>query len=282
MWRITSALLLLVASSALAADAPARRVVSLNPSLTAMLIALGGREALVGVDDYSARSAAAAGLPTVGGLYNPSLEALVALAPDLVVFVPSAEQRGFRERLEALAIPRLALDPVSFEDVLAAIQELGARIGREAEAAARVAAIRRTRARVEAAARALPPLRAVLVLQRDPLFVAGGGTFVDDMLRSLGVTNLAAEQPGRWPRLSREWLLAAAPELILDASPDPEAAALFWSRWPSLPAVAAGRVVELPEGVATLPGPDLDAALLTLAGAARGEAFARALRERAP
>lgn len=279
MWRVVGAWLVLVAGSALAAEgAPARRVVSLNPSLTAMVIALGGREVLVGVDDYSARSAAAAGLPSVGGLYNPSLEAVVALAPDLVVFVPSAEQRGFRERLESLAIPRLVLDPLSFDDVLAAIEQIGAAIGREREAAARVAAIRATRARVEAAARPLPPLRGVLVLQREPLFVAGAGTFVDDMLHSLRVTNLAAEQPGRWPRLAREWLLLAAPELILDASPDPEPARSHWERWPSLPAVAKGAVVDVPEGIATLPGPDLDEALLTLAAAARGEAFAAALR----
>src|SRR5262245_20093510 len=282
MWRIAGAWLLLVASSAPAAEgAPARRVVSLNPSLTAIVVALGAREALVGVDDYSARSQDAAGLPTVGGLYNPSLEAVVALAPDLVVFVPSAEQRGFRERLEALAIPRLELDPVSFEDVLGAIEELGAALGRRPEAAARVAAIRRTRARVEAAARPLPVLRGVLVLQREPLFVAGAGTFVDDMLRSLRVTNLAAEQPGRWPRLAREWLLVAAPELILDASPDPEPARTHWQRWPSLPAVAKGAGVDVPEGSATLPGPNLDEALLTLAAAARGEAFAAALRAEA-
>jgi iron complex transport system substrate-binding protein len=282
MWRVVGAWLVLVATSALPAEGgPARRVVSLNPSLTAMVVALGGRELLVGVDDYSARSPAAAGLPSVGGLYNPSLEAVVALAPDLVVFVPSAEQRGFRERLEALAIPRLVLDPVSFEDVLAAIRQIGAAIGREREAAARVAAIRATRARVEAAARPLPPLRGVLVLQREPLFVAGAGTFVDDMLHSLRVTNLAAEQPGRWPRLAREWLLVAAPELILDASPDPEPARSHWERWPSLPAVVKGAVVDVPEGIATLPGPDLDEALLTLAAAARGEAFAAALRAEA-
>jgi iron complex transport system substrate-binding protein len=270
------------AAAALAAEgAAARRVVSLNPSLTAMVIALGGREALVGVDDWSARSPAAAGLPSVGGLYNPSLEAVVALAPDLVVFVPSAEQRGFRERLEALAIPRLVLDPVSFDDVLDALRRIGVAIGREREAEARIAAIRATRARVEAAARGLPPLRGVLVVQREPLFVAGRGTFVDDMLRSLRVTNLAAEQPGRWPRLAREWLITAAPELILDASPDPEPALSHWARWPSLPAVAKGAVIDLPEGIATLPGPDLDEALLALAAAARGEAFAAPLRAEA-
>jgi hypothetical protein len=106
MGRWVGVWVLVLAVAAGAEPVAARRVVSLNPSLTAMVIALGGREQLVGVDDYSARTPAAAGLPTVGGLYNPSLEAVVALAPDLVVLVPSAEQRAFRERLEALGIAR--------------------------------------------------------------------------------------------------------------------------------------------------------------------------------
>jgi iron complex transport system substrate-binding protein len=273
---------LVLAVAAGAEPVGARRVVSLNPSLTAMVIALGGRDVLVGVDDYSARTPEAAGLPTVGGLYNPSLEAVVALAPDLVVLVPSAEQRGFRERLDTLGIERLAFDPVSFEEVLAAIGKLGHAIGRDAAASSRIARIRATRARVEGAARELPPLRGVLVLQRDPLFVAGRGTFVDEMLASLGVENVAADQPGHWPRIDREWLLAAAPELIVDSSPDPEPAPAYWKRWPSLPAVGAERVVSIPVGVATLPGPDLDEALLTLAAATRGAAFADALRAPAP
>jgi iron complex transport system substrate-binding protein len=270
----------LLGAAAAGGETPARRVVSLNPSLTAIALALGAREQLVGVDDYSARAPGAAGLPTVGGLYDPSLEAVIALAPDLVVLVPSAEQRGFRERLETLAVPCLALDPVSFDDVLAAITTLGATLGRERAAEARVDAIRRTRARVAAAARSLPTLRGVLVLQRDPLFVAGAGTFVDDMLRTLGIENLAAAQPGLWPRLAREWLLAAA-ELILDASPGTEPAAGYWARWPSLPAVQRGAVFDIPEGVSTLPGPDLDEALLVLAAAARGPEFAAALRAEA-
>jgi iron complex transport system substrate-binding protein len=281
MRRLALALCLLAAVPAFA-EPPAQRVVSLNPSLTAMAISLGARGQLVGVDDYSARTPEAAGLPTVGGLYDPSLEAVIGLRPDLVVLVVSAEQRGFRERLEALGVRTLALAPVSFDEVLAAIETLGARLGRERAAAERVAAIRRTRARVERAARELPVLRGVLVLQRDPLFVAGAGTFVDEMLRALRVDNVANRQPGPWPRLSREWLLAAAPELILDAAPEPEAAAAYWSRWASLPAVAAGRVVEVPQGMTTLPGPALDEALLVLAAAARGAEFAAALREPAP
>ena len=282
MRRLWAGIALSFALSGAALAAPAQRVVSLNPSLTAIAIALGARAQLVGVDDYSARSPAAAGLPRVGGLYDPSLEAVVGLAPDLVVLVVSAEQRGFRERLEALGIPCLALAPVSFDDVLGAIETLGARLGHEPEATARVAAIRSTRARVEAAARELPVLRGVLVLQRDPLFVAGAGTFVDDMLRALRVDNLARRQPGPWPRLAREWLIDAAPELILDSAPEPEPAARYWARWPSLPAVKNGAVAAIDPGIATLPGPALDEALLTLAAAARGPAFAAALREPAP
>jgi iron complex transport system substrate-binding protein len=109
------------------------------------------------------------------------------------------------------------------------------------------------------------------VLQRDPLFVAGAGTFVDDMLRAAGGLNLGRELPGAWPRASREWLLAAAPELIIDSTDEPEAAQ-FWSRWPSLRA----RVVSLPAGAVTLPGPRLDAALQLIERAVRGDAPSRA------
>jgi iron complex transport system substrate-binding protein len=246
----------------------ARRIVSLNPSLTAILLALGARDVMVGVDDFSAhQQPAVADLPRVGGLYNPSLESVVALEPDLVVLVPSAEQRGFRERLAELAIPSLVLDPVAFDDVLASIEALGGRVGLEREARERVSRIRAARSAVETATAALTRPRTVLVLQRDPLFVVGRGSFVDEMLTAAGAANLARDFDEAWPRVSREWLLAAAPELILDSSSDPEAAASFWSRWPSLPAVREGRVVAVPEGATTLPGPYLDRALVMLAEA---------------
>jgi len=249
---------------------PARRVVSLNPSLTATLVAVGALDVLVGVDRFSAgQQAEVAGLPQVGGLSDPSLEAVIALRPDLVVLVPSAEQRDFRGRLADLGVPVLAVDPVSFEEVLEAIVTLGERVGRGAAARARVAAVRGAREQVEAAARGVAPPGTVLVLQRDPLFVVGRGSFVDEMLASVGARNLGAEFGAPYPRVTREWLIAAAPELILDASqqPDDDDPLAYWSRWPSLPAVRSGRVRALPEGVVTLPGPYLDEGLRVLAKA---------------
>jgi iron complex transport system substrate-binding protein len=246
----------------------AQRVVSMNPSFTRILVAIGARDALVGVDDFSARAEpSVATLPRVGGLYSPSLEAVVALRPDLVVLLPTVEQRGFQERLAELSLPVLALDPVSFDEVLASIRTLGARVGRSTEAAARIAAIERARDAVRRAVAGRPPLRAVLVLQREPLFVVGRGSFLDDMLALAGAQNLGAELGETWPRASTEWLVAAAPDAILDSDADPLPARSFWSRWPSLPAVAKGRVVAVDAGQITLPGPDLDRALVALARA---------------
>jgi iron complex transport system substrate-binding protein len=240
----------------------------LNPSLTAILLALGARDLLVGVDDFSARGEPnLGGLPTVGGLYDPSLEAVVALRPDLVVLVPSAAQRDFRARLETLGVPVLALSPLTFKEVLESIETLGTRTGHAAAAQARVAAIEAARAEVERKAEGQQRPRTVLVLEREPLYVVGRGSFIDEMMRSAGARNVGAELSEPYPRASLEWLVAARPEVILDASSEPGDPVEFWSRWPSLPAVEEGRVVRLEPGVVTLPGPNLDRALHVLAAA---------------
>ena len=104
----------------------------------------------------------------------------------------------------------------------------------------------------------------VVVLQRDPLFVVGAGSFVDEMLAAAGARNLAAEWTEPYPRVAIEWMIAAAPELILDASDDPVVAIDYWRRWPSIPAVANQRTLPLPLA-ATFPGPFIDRALRAMA-----------------
>jgi iron complex transport system substrate-binding protein len=265
---LAATLLLALAALPAASAPPARRVVSLNPSLTETLVALGASQLLVGVDDYSARQQSAArNLPAVGGLFNPSLEAILALAPDLVVLVPSAQQRDLRGRLEALGVEVLALPNITLKELLTSIETLGARVGREDAARERVRQIETAWKATAAESRARPRVRTVLVLQRDPLYVVGRGSFIDSMLDAAG-----AENPGNvfaepYPRASLEWLIAAAPELILDASEDPQDPAVYWARWPSLPAVAKGRVQRVVASKVTLPGPYPERALALLAEA---------------
>ncbi len=270
-----------VPADALDVDGAARfeRVVSLNPSLSAIAISLGAGERLVGVDDWSARQEPSlSDRPRVGGLYDPSLEAVVALQPDLVMWVPSAEQRDFRERVEALGIRLEAFDNVSFDQVLENIERVGRLLDREEEARRRIDAIGQARTRVQAAVESLPSPRTLLVLQRSPLFIAGGRNFIDEMVAAAGGENLGRAFGDGYPRVAMEWAIEAAPEVILDLGPDPEGARRFWERWESLPAVRDGRVQTLEAALVSLPGPYLDRSLVLLASALHGERFESAAR----
>jgi iron complex transport system substrate-binding protein len=246
------------------------RVVSMNPSLTQMLIALGAQQVLVGVDEYSAdHEPAVAALPRVGGLFNPSLEAVVALEPDLVVVVPSVQQRDFRARLRELGVEVIELTGDTLDQILESIQTLGDRVGRSQAARERVAAIRSTWIDVAREASLQPRRSAVLVLQRDPLYLVGGGSYLNSMLDAAGLDNAAVEYSDAYPRVSLEWLIAAEPQVIIDSSEDPVSAIEHWSRWTSIPAVAESRVVAIPQGLVTLPGPYLDRSLRTMVAAIR-------------
>jgi ABC-type Fe3+-hydroxamate transport system substrate-binding protein len=254
------------------------RVVSLNPSLTAILLALGAGDSLVGVDDFSARQEPeVAGLPRVGGLFNPSLEAVAGLSPDIVVLVPSAEQRDFRERLEALGVPVGVFENIRFDQVLDNIEGLGRIVGREREAAERIAAIRRARASAEALTAGRTRPSTLLVLQRDPLFVVGRGSFIDEMLASAGGRNLGAEFPDPYPRVAIEWMVARAPDVLLDMSPEGGDPVAWWSQWPALPAVKHDRVLRLDPKIVTLPGPWLDRSIESLVAALHGPELAARL-----
>lgn len=266
---------LMATSVAAELDAPhARRIVSLNPSLTAILISIGARDSLVGVDDFSSRQQPEVkDLPLVGGLFSPSLEAVVALEPDLVVLVPSAEQRDFRSRLEALGIELAVFHNIRYEQVLENIERLGKLVGRQPQAAARIDAIEQTRAAVKRAVARRARPKTLVILQRSPIFVVGRGSFIDEMLTTVGADNLGATFEEAYPRVATEWLVAAAPEVLLDMSLDPEDAADFWSRWSTIPAVREGRVHRLEAAQVTLPGPQLDQALEMLASALHGDAI---------
>ncbi len=253
------------------------RIVSLNPSLTSILIALEAGDRLVGVDDFSARlEPTVADLPRVGGLFNPSLEAVVSLRPDVVVLVPSVEQRDFRARLEDLGVRVQVFRNFLFVEVLSNIEELGALLGREREAKARVAAIEARRRAISNAVAALQgpggeSPGVVLVLQRDPLFVVGSGNFIDEMLASVGVRNLGGEFQDPYPRVSMEWLIAAAPDVLVDLGPDAGSSLDYWRQWGAIPAVAGERLVALDAEVISMPGPHLDDTLDILARAIWGE-----------
>lgn len=246
---------------------PVRRVVSLAPSATEVLFALGAGPRVVGVTRYCQTPPEAKALPKIGGFTDPSLEAVLALRPDLVVAAPSAGNQKVVGRLVELGVPVLVVPGTTLADAFTALDLVGRAVGREPEAAA-VAA--RMRAELDAVARQVagrPPPRVLLLYDRHPLVAAGPGSFGDELVRLAGGVNVCAGSRVPYPTLSMEAVLAWAPEVILDSSmggsrdgaeAQRDAAAEF-SRFPSLPAVARGRVRVLPGGGLMRPGPSVGA-----------------------
>ncbi|MHA7837642.1 MAG: ABC transporter substrate-binding protein [bacterium] len=250
------------------------RLISLNPSLTAIVLRLGGGAKLVGVDDYSARVLeAVSDLPRVGGLFDPSLESVMALRPDRVLLVAGVDQRSHAARLARLGLEVEVYENERLSEVLENIARIGRLLGREEAAAGRIRAIRSMYAAVSRATEGLGQPRTLAVVDRSPLHLVGAATFLDEMLEAVGALNLARSLGAGYPRGSIEWLIAAEPELLIDMTPNgPEtgSGSEFWSRWPSLPAVEAGLVLTLDARRISLPGPDLDRALRELAVAVHG------------
>jgi iron complex transport system substrate-binding protein len=286
VFRVAIALLSLgsaVAFGAVESDSPseqapkaasALRLVSLNPSLTAIVVRLGGLENLVGVDEYSAELLEeVASLPRVGGLFDPSLESILALRPDRVLLVAGIDQQLHGERLAALGIEVETFENERLAQVLENIERLGRMLDRPAEAAHRIDAIRAMRRAVSLAVSERGRPATLAIVDRSPLFLVGADTFIDEMLESVGARNLARSLGGGYPRGSIEWVIDAQPDLLLDMTPGAVDGRAFWGRWPSLPAVAEDRVLTLDASRISMPGPELDRALRELAVAVHGDAI---------
>lgn len=194
--------------------APATRVVSLVPSATLTLDRLGARDVLVARTDHDTASWTVA-LPSVGGGLQPSLEAVVAVAPDLVVRFGGPQDTRTPAMLDDLGIPHVAIRPDGIEDIFETVRLLGAATGRGAEAEALVTGLRAGLDSVRAAAQGLPTARAAYVLGGDPPWVAGPGTYIHQLVVLAGGENAFADLGTLYASVSVEEFVARRVDVIL-------------------------------------------------------------------
>jgi len=168
--------------------------------------------------------------------------------------------RGDREALRRLGIRVVELDTERYGSALAAIGTVGELVGRGSEAKRIVAAIESRLAALEAATRGLPRRSALVVVGREPLFVAAGGSFLDRLIRAGGGANVAGDLATPFAQVSLEAILERRPEVIVDTA-DNRAGALrgavlgSWGRYGFLPAVRDRRVYFVDPEEVTIPGP---------------------------
>jgi len=253
---------------------PATRIVSICPSNTELLDALGMMDRVVGVDDYSDWPVeAVAHLPKLGPDLNIDMEKVVALAPDLVVAslsVPGMEKNV--ERLEALGLPYVVLDPKSFADIYADIRTLGRLCGVEARADEVIAELEALVAQVRA--------RGVTRTKRPqlywewwprPLIAPGAANWLTEVSALVGAANLFADKPGDSYTAEHAEVIERAPDYIFavwcGVHSDKVKPSMITERpgWADVPAVANQRVFVLEEGLYCRPSQRLFHGLAELA-----------------
>ena len=247
----------------------ARRIVTLAPSMTDYLVALGAADRIVGVTrvDHAPEVAA---LPRVGGFLDPSPEAVLGLKPDLVLWVTDGGALGAVRRLGELSAGRfaiLAIPVVTVADVPASARLVGEAIGEPAAGQALAARLQASLDRLRAGATGRPRPRVLFVVGREPLVVAGPGSFPDELLRLAGAENaVGGTRP--WPVYPLEVAVATNPDLVIDAAFDEPADGI--QRLSAIPAVRRGAVARLRRDDLLRAGPRMIEALGDLEQALRG------------
>jgi iron complex transport system substrate-binding protein len=198
-----------------------QRIVSLSPSLTRLLVALGAGDELVAVDRFSRKLPDLEELPSLGGVFNTDLERTLELRPTLVLAVRSEQQAGFFDQLRSRGVRVEEVEVYTLEEVLDSFLRVGEYVDRRAKAEALVAQVGAELSEVRASVAGLSLRSVAVVIERDPLYVVGGGAFLDTLIAVAGGENVFADLHSPYPRVSLEALADRAPDLILDTFFDP-------------------------------------------------------------
>jgi iron complex transport system substrate-binding protein len=205
--------------SAAEAASPPGRIVSLAPSMTEILFALGLGDNIVGVTTFCDFPEEAKKKPKIGGMSNPSLEAVLSLKPDIVVLTKDGNPKEFEDRLVSLKIKTYVFTARTLDGLPQGIRSLaetlgikarGERLARSIEEGVRKAS--RSTSRINDS---VPRKKVLFIVWPEPLIVAGPGTAIDDSITLLGYDNVASQAATAYPKYSIEEVLRQAPDVIV-------------------------------------------------------------------
>jgi iron complex transport system substrate-binding protein len=240
-----------------------RRVVSLAPSLTEIIVDIGGASQLVGISSYGRVPPGVEKAKRVGGFIDPSIEHVISLSPDLVIGVPL--QGKALESCASAGLRTLEIECQTLEEALIAYSKLGETLGRVERSQDAEKRLRSHLDAVRAKATGRQPARTLLLLGRagedlQQVYPVSPGNFGDQLLVIAGGTNVLEESA---PSISVESVIALAPEVIIELAMDETgdhgdrrlAASPLWKRMSSVPAVRDDRVFAIASSSLLQPGP---------------------------
>ena len=243
---------------------PPRRIVSLNPSTTEILFAIGAGGRLVGRTTYDRWPEAALAIPDLGNGLRPNVESVLAARPDLVLLYASDDNREAARRLRAAGVATAAYRVDRIADFRRVTLALGALTGDSVAARATVDSVGATVERVRGATASLPRPTVFWPLYDQPLLATGGGSFLNELIDVAGGTNVYGFLPEPSPRITVEDLLQRDPQVIL-LSPESRARYVADPRWKALRAVRGDRLLVVDTMLVFRPGPRLGEAARSVA-----------------
>ncbi len=252
-----------------------QRVVSLAPSVTETLFALGFGDRVVGVTTYCDYPPEARRLPKIGGFTNPSVEAIVAARPDLVIGVSDSSHPVKTKELEQLGIKVALISVASLDEILNSFKSVARMLGRQEAGDKLAQKITRQFEEVKKRVAPAPRRSTLLAVGLRPLVAVGGKNFIDELITLAGGENIAGHAAQPWLNLPDEYVIAKAPQVIIQAGMGSErgTSAKYWSDLKSIPAVKEGRVYSYPSDKILRPGPRVGEGLEEIARLVHPECF---------
>jgi len=267
-------------SSEPAAAVRVDRIVSMAPSLTEILFALGLDEEIVGVTLFSDYPPAAAEKPKVGSFWQPNIEAVVAARPNLVMTLGFGQHRDLAERLKRIGYNTIAVNIEKVSDLFSAIGQIAAATGRQRQAEELVTGIKERVNAVSGLVGTLPKVRVLWVVQRVPLRVAGRDTFVNEMIELAGGENAIGRTVHKYPPIGAEQVIACGADVIIepemgrgDVDAQRDEALRHWGKFGNLPAVTENRIYVIRGDTVSRLGPRLYEGTETIARCLRPYLF---------
>ncbi|MFQ5590973.1 MAG: helical backbone metal receptor [Phycisphaerae bacterium] len=238
---------------------------TIAPNSEEIICALGACERIVGVSKFCVFPEELGSRPSVGGLFDPNLERIVSLRPDLVVL--RGRSNPIENLCSQLGVPLYLDETDTLSGITTCIVELGEKLDRQARARALAADFQRRLSAIRHRVAGRPRPRVLLTVSRQPdklanILTAGAGTFLDEMLDVAGGVNIFGQIDMPYPQVSVEGIVAQRPEVIIELMPELNATGdaaqevlAVWSRVGSIPAAKSGRVFLITERNCLIPSP---------------------------
>ena len=257
-----------------------QRIISIIPSVTEMLFAMGAGPRVVGVGNFDRYPPEALTRAKVGGLIDPDIERIISLKPDLVIVYGT--QIDLRAQMERAGIPIFLYQHSGLADVTQTIRELGTRVGSQRESTSLAARIEADIADVRTRVSGRPRPRTLLVFGRDAetlrgIYASGAVGFLHDMLEAAGGTNVFDDVKRQSIQTTSELAIARAPDVIIEIGAGTASASgrnlRAWDAVGSVPAVRNQRIYLLAGDGMMNPGPRISESVRRVAEVLHPDVF---------